>query len=143
LLVEVFRAEAILVHGRIEAETRLSLRLMKGVYYRIGAHRGERVQTEYLSNEGTGDLIVTDRALYFLSSASASAPSCSLRPVKNESMAITSAVAFSWSHRRWLVGVPEPRNPIVGSFSACCARAATGHAAAPPMSVMKSRLLIR
>jgi hypothetical protein len=33
-----------------------------------------------------------------------------------------------------------PRNPIVGSFPSCCARAASGHAAAaPPSSVMKPR----
>src|SRR5262249_49779518 len=32
-----------------------------------------------------------------------------------------------------------PRKPIVGSFPACCAPAASGHAAAPPSSVMKSR----
>src|SRR6516164_2474855 len=37
-------------------------------------------------------------------------------------------------------GVVVPRNPIVGSFPACCARAATGHvAAAPPTRVMNSR----
>jgi len=34
------------------------------------------------------------------------------------------------------------RTPIVGSLPACCARAASGHAAAaPPSSVMKSRRL--
>src|SRR5262249_50884267 len=37
-----------------------------------------------------------------------------------------------------------PKNPMVGSFPACCARAASGHAAAaPPSSVMNSRLLPR
>jgi hypothetical protein len=45
----------------------VSLRIMKGVYYRVGAHKGERVQTPYLSEEGRGDLAVTDRAVYFLS----------------------------------------------------------------------------
>jgi hypothetical protein len=35
-----------------------------------------------------------------------------------------------------------PRNPMVGSFPAYCARAAIGHVAAPPSSVMKSRRLI-
>jgi hypothetical protein len=34
-----------------------------------------------------------------------------------------------------------PRNPIVGSLRACWARAASGHAAAPPSSVMNSRRL--
>jgi hypothetical protein len=38
-------------------------------------------------------------------------------------------------------GVLEPKNPIVGSFPACCALAASGHAAAPPTSVMNSRRL--
>ena len=32
-----------------------------------------------------------------------------------------------------------PRNPMVGGFPACCARAASGHAAAPPSSAMNSR----
>jgi hypothetical protein len=37
----------------------------------------------------------------------------------------------------------EPRKPMVGSFPACCARAASGHmAAAPPKMLMKSRRLM-
>jgi hypothetical protein len=40
---------------------------MKGVYYRVGAHAGERIETAYLSNEGNGTLFITDRALYFVS----------------------------------------------------------------------------
>jgi hypothetical protein len=37
-------------------------------------------------------------------------------------------------------GVVEPKNPMVGSFAGCCARAASGHAAAaPPRRVMTSR----
>ena len=32
------------------------------------------------------------------------------------------------------VGLFAPRNPMVGSFVDCCARAASGHAAAPPPS---------
>ena len=37
-------------------------------------------------------------------------------------------------------GVLEPKNPMIGSFPTCCARAASGHiAAAPPISVMNSR----
>ncbi len=40
-------------------------------------------------------------------------------------------------------GVPAPKNPMVGSLPACCARAASGHAtAAPPSSVMNSRRFI-
>ena len=45
----------------------------------------------------------------------------------------------------WLLaeGVPAPKNPMVGSFPGCCARAASGHAAAaPPSSVMNSRRLM-
>src|SRR5215472_5516171 len=34
---------------------------------------------------------------------------------------------------------PAPKKPIVGSLLTCCARAASGHAAAPPSSVMNSR----
>ena len=40
-------------------------------------------------------------------------------------------------------GVLAPRNPMVGSLLGCCARAASGHAAAPPSSVMNSRRFIR
>src|SRR5215472_1582595 len=45
----------------------------------------------------------------------------------------------------WLMAeaVPAPKNPMVGGFADCCARAASGHAAAaPPSSVMNSRLLV-
>src|SRR5262245_7278962 len=44
----------------------------------------------------------------------------------------------------WLMAeaVPAPKNPIVGSF-ACCARAASGHAVAPPSRVMNSRRFIQ
>jgi uncharacterized protein DUF6166 len=43
-------------------------------------------------------------------------------------------------HGPQLEGVAEPKNPIVGSFDGCCARAASGHAAvAPHTSVMNSR----
>jgi hypothetical protein len=35
-----------------------------------------------------------------------------------------------------------PNTPTVGSFGGCCARAASGQAAAPPRSAMKSRRLI-
>src|SRR5262249_52485540 len=35
-----------------------------------------------------------------------------------------------------------PKNPIVGSFPDCCARALSGHVAALPRSVMNSRRLI-
>src|SRR2546426_7970622 len=38
-----------------------------------------------------------------------------------------------------LFEVPARRYPTRGVFSGCCARAATGHAAAPPMNEMKSR----
>jgi hypothetical protein len=40
------------------------------------------------------------------------------------------------------VGDTAPRNPITGIVG-CCARAARGHAAAPPSSVMNSRRLIQ
>jgi hypothetical protein len=45
----------------------VSFRIMKGIYYRVGAHAGERIDTPFLSDEGTGNLFVTDRALYFVS----------------------------------------------------------------------------
>src|SRR5258708_1497524 len=35
-----------------------------------------------------------------------------------------------------------PTSPMVGSFAPCCARAANGHAAAAPSSVMNSRRFV-
>ena len=40
-------------------------------------------------------------------------------------------------------GVLVLKNPMVGSFAACCARAVSGHAAAPPSSVMNWRRFIQ
>src|SRR5262249_51727602 len=39
--------------------------------------------------------------------------------------------------------VLAPRKPIIGALNGCCACAASGHAAAPPRSVMNSRRLRR
>src|SRR5262249_8793768 len=36
-------------------------------------------------------------------------------------------------------GVLAPRKPMVGSFPGCCARAASGHAAAPPSAASNCR----
>src|SRR5262249_19714080 len=48
------------------------------------------------------------------------------------------------TNRLQVAGVVAPRNPIVGSFPACCARAPSGQAATPPSSVMmNSRRFIR
>jgi hypothetical protein len=48
--------------------------------------------------------------------------------------------AYQWP---WVAGVPDPMIPIVGSFPGCCARTASGHAAAaPPSRVMNSRRLM-
>jgi hypothetical protein len=43
-----------------------SFRIMKGVSYRVGSHRGERIQTTSLVDQGTGALSVTNQATYFL-----------------------------------------------------------------------------
>ncbi len=45
-------------------------------------------------------------------------------------------------HEVQAAGSPVPRKAIVGSFAGCCARAARGHTAAPPRSVMNSRRCI-
>ena len=49
----------------------VSVRLARGVYYRVGAFKGEPVRTEYLSEEGTGLLAVTNCAVYFYSASKA------------------------------------------------------------------------
>jgi hypothetical protein len=44
----------------------VSVRLMKGVYYRVGAMRAQPVRTEYLDADGAGALTVTTRNVYFV-----------------------------------------------------------------------------
>lgn len=46
----------------------MSFRVMKGVHYRVGASRGEAVQTDFLDQQGNGVLAITDLAVYFSSS---------------------------------------------------------------------------
>lgn len=45
----------------------VSLRIAKGVYYRVGASKGQAVKTDYLSEDAHGALFLTNMALYFLS----------------------------------------------------------------------------
>src|SRR6516164_9429654 len=54
-----------------------------------------------------------------------------------------SRCAKATTHAPAVMGVPEPRKPMVGTFAGCCARAASGHAATPPSSVMNSPRVIR
>jgi hypothetical protein len=44
----------------------VSIRLMKGVSYRVGSHRGQRVSTTEIVTVGSGALAVTNSALYFM-----------------------------------------------------------------------------
>jgi hypothetical protein len=44
----------------------VSVRLMRGVYYRVGAQKGERVRTNYLSQESVGTLFITNRNVTFV-----------------------------------------------------------------------------
>lgn len=46
----------------------VSVRIMRGVYYRVGAYRGEAVQPQYLSHEDDGSLTITPRNVYFVGS---------------------------------------------------------------------------
>jgi hypothetical protein len=43
----------------------ISVKIAKGLYYRQGVSRGERVETEYLTKPMSGSLVVTDCNLYF------------------------------------------------------------------------------
>lgn len=43
-----------------------SFRIMKGVSYRIGAHKGYRVENVEMATVGHGDLAVSTKAIYFL-----------------------------------------------------------------------------
>jgi hypothetical protein len=46
-----------------------SFRIMKGVYYRVGAYKGERVQTSSLEHTDTGTLVISRKHLHFLGGA--------------------------------------------------------------------------
>jgi hypothetical protein len=46
----------------------VSVRIAKGVYYRTGRFRGERIQTEEMKELGTGILALTTKHIYFHSS---------------------------------------------------------------------------
>lgn len=43
----------------------VSIRIAKGLYYRVGAFKGERVQTQDLVRQDVGSLIITNRNVYF------------------------------------------------------------------------------
>jgi hypothetical protein len=49
----------------------VSLRIMKGVYYRVGAFKGEPVRTEEFQSVGTGALLITSENLTFIASPGA------------------------------------------------------------------------
>ena len=43
----------------------VSIRIARGLYYRVGAFEGHRVQTENLEFQETGELVATDHNVYF------------------------------------------------------------------------------
>ena len=45
----------------------VGVRLTKGVYYRVGAFKGEPIKTEEMKNTATGMMILTNKHLYFTS----------------------------------------------------------------------------
>jgi hypothetical protein len=45
----------------------ISVRVMKGLYYRVGAFHGEPIRTEYLSDEGRGIFLIASHNVYFWS----------------------------------------------------------------------------
>ncbi|HTS42489.1 MAG TPA: hypothetical protein VMH84_18340, partial [Xanthobacteraceae bacterium] len=51
----------------VGASQGFSFRVMKGVYYRVGSYKGEPIQTQYMSEEARGALIITNQNLYFWS----------------------------------------------------------------------------
>jgi len=45
----------------------ISVRVMKGVYYRVGAFHGEPIKTQYLSDDGRGIFLIASHNVYFWS----------------------------------------------------------------------------
>lgn len=48
----------------------VSIRLMKGVSYRVGSHRGQRISTTEVVTVGSGSMAVSTNAVYFMAGAS-------------------------------------------------------------------------
>lgn len=44
----------------------VSIRVMRGVYYRTGSFHGEPIKTDYMSNEDTGSLTIAEHNIYFV-----------------------------------------------------------------------------
>jgi hypothetical protein len=44
----------------------VSIRVMRGVYYRTGAFQGEPIRTDYFSSEDLGSLTIADKNVYFV-----------------------------------------------------------------------------
>jgi hypothetical protein len=57
----------------------VSIRIAKGLYYRVGAFKGERVQTKNLVLEGIGALVITNKSKSVAAPRSAAR---SIRPVR-------------------------------------------------------------
>jgi hypothetical protein len=51
----------------VGASQGMSIRVMKGVYYRAGTFKGEPIRTEHLSKEGRGIFVITSHNVYFWS----------------------------------------------------------------------------
>ena len=43
----------------------MSLRVMKGVYYRVGSHKGERIQTQHTELADVGLFAITNKSVHF------------------------------------------------------------------------------
>lgn len=53
--------------GYVGGSHGVSIRVMKGVSYRVGAYKGHRVENTSMEHVGDGELVVTNYAIYFLS----------------------------------------------------------------------------
>lgn len=49
----------------VGASQGLSIRISKGLYYRVGAFKGERIQEEQTNHVDTGLLVITNKHIYF------------------------------------------------------------------------------
>jgi hypothetical protein len=71
VIVWIFKNASYLVpHTRTQyvgGSQGVSIRVMKGVYFRLGAFKGAPIQKDYLKKEGVGNLVLSNRNLYFVS----------------------------------------------------------------------------
>ena len=69
----VFKTVSLLEHKTLKhyegTSSGISIRVMKGVYYRVGAFKGQPVETDVCDTVDSGSLVFTNQAIHFAGTA--------------------------------------------------------------------------